>query len=279
MLATLASLQFPHIGPVFVQLGPLALRWYGLAYLVGFIFAYACLRILSEGGILRLSKGDLSDLLGWIIVGVIGGGRTGWWLFYHRNDGGPEPWYEPFALWHGGMSFHGGLIGVATVLFVWAWLRKAPLWNLVDCAALIAPIGLFLGRIANFINAELVGRPTVLPWGVVFPGEAFARHPSQIYEALLEGPVLLAVTVWVFRHRGAREGQTAATFLAAYGAFRFIVEFTRQPDPQLGFIAFNWLTMGQLLSAVMVLMGALLYITSGRRWEFLDPAAVALQKP
>ena len=191
----LASIQYPQIDPVLFRMGPLAVRWYGAAYLLGFLLAYGVLRGLIRRGQLRLSPLGLEGLVAWLFAGVIVGGRAGWWFFYHRG-GAVEPWYEPLAIWHGGMSFHGGLIGVAVALGVWAWTKRAPFWNIADCLALVVPIGLFFGRIANFINAELVGRPTDLPWGVVFPGETIARHPSQIYEAVLEG-VVLALILWM----------------------------------------------------------------------------------
>ena len=254
----LAAIQHPRIDPVVFQLGPLAVRWYGLAYLLGFLLAYLGLRRLIRRGELRMTYEGLADLVGWLIAGVVVGGRAGWWVFYHRG-GAVEPWYEPFAVWHGGMSFHGGLAGVAVVLLVWAWAKKAPFWNLADAAALVAPVGLFFGRVANFINAELVGRPTDLPWGVRFPGDTVARHPSQLYEALLEGLLLLAI-LWGVRtwHRPA-EGRLAGLFLIGYGVVRFAVEFTRLPDEQVGFVAFGWLTMGQLLSALLVLIGSIVW--------------------
>ncbi len=238
----------------------MAVRWYGLAYVMGFVLAYAVLRRFSRRNVLRISVEAIGDLMSWLVAGVIVGGRAGWWLFYHRSVGGTEPWYEPIAIWHGGMSFHGGLVGVAIVLLLWTKRMHVPFWNVADGLAMVAPIGLFFGRIANFINAELVGRPSNVPWAVVFPGESFGRHPSQLYEAVLEGPVLLA-TVWLYRKRfQPGDGQTAALFLIAYGLIRFAVEFTRQPDEQLGFIAFGWLSMGQLLSAALVVGGMLLWV-------------------
>ncbi len=255
----LAAIQYPQIDPVVFHIGPLAVRWYGLAYLLGFLLAYLGLRRLIRRGELRLTYEGLADLVGWLIAGVVVGGRAGWWIFYHRG-GGVEPWYEPFAVWHGGMSFHGGLIGVAVVLLVWAWAKKATFWHIADAAALVAPVGLFFGRVANFINAELVGRSTDLPWGVLFPGESIARHPSQLYEAALEGPLLLLLLWAIWKWRRPRDGRIAALFLILYGAFRFAVEFTRQPDEQLGFIALGWLTMGQLLSAALVIVGVLLWL-------------------
>lgn len=259
----LAALQHPQIDPVIFHLGPLAVRWYGVAYLLGFLLAYMGLRWLIRRGDLRLTYESLADLLGWMIAGVVVGGRAGWWIFYHRA-GGVEPWYEPFAIWHGGMSFHGGLVGVAIVLLVWARMKKMAFWNLADGAALVAPVGLFFGRIANFINAELVGRPTDLPWGVIFPGDSVARHPSQLYEAVLEGILLLSILWAVRTWRRPSEGRLAALFLIGYGAIRFAVEFTRQPDEQMGFVAFAWLTMGQLLSLILLLAGVVTWWARGR---------------
>ena len=259
----LAFIQYPHLNPVIVQLGPIAIRWYGLAYVAGLAICYQILVRMVKAGTLPMTREDLSDLIGWLALGVVGGGRAGWWLFYHRAEAGVvEPWWEPFAIWHGGMSFHGGLIGVTLALVIWTRVKKIPLWPVADVAARLTPIGLFFGRIANFINAELVGRPTTVPWGVIFPEDAatgLARHPSQLYEAALEGPALfLSLYLW-HRFIGRRySGSTAAMFLVVYGVFRFVVEFTREPDVQLGYIAWGWLTMGQLLSAVIVLVGLIL---------------------
>lgn len=258
-----ATISYPRIDPDVLRVGSLHVRWYGIAYLLGFLLAFAALRRMSRKGILRLPAEAVGDLVAWLAMGVVLGGRLGWWVFYHRAQGAVEPWYEPVAIWHGGMSFHGGLIGVLAALLAWSWRQRARFWNLADCLALVAPLGLFFGRIANFINAELVGRTTALPWGIVFPGDSVARHPSQLYEAVLEGPLLLAL-LWMFSHRRRPpEGRTAALFLILYGILRFAVEFTRQPDPQLGFIAFGWLSMGQLLSAVLVAIGLVVWV--GRR--------------
>lgn len=258
----IAMIPYPRIDPDVIRLGGFHIRWYGLAYLLAFALAFAALSRMSRKGILRAPTAAVGDLISWLAAGVVLGGRAGWWLFYHRGEGAIEPWYEPVAIWHGGMSFHGGLIGVLVALLLWSWSRRLPFWNLADCLALVTPLGLFFGRIANFINAELVGRPTSLPWGMVFPGDSIPRHPSQLYEALLEGPVLLLILWTVFRLRRPNDGFTAALFLMLYGFFRFGVEFTRQPDPQLGFIAFGWLTMGQLLSAVLAVSGFVLWLIS-----------------
>jgi len=260
----LAMIPYPRMDPDALRIGVFHIRWYGLAYLLGFALAFAALRRMSRKGILRLPADAVGDLVSWLAIGVVLGGRAGWWLFYHRSEGAIEPWYEPIAIWHGGMSFHGGLIGVLVALLIWSWKRRAPFWNLTDCLALVTPLGLFFGRIANFINAELVGRPTTMPWGMIFPGDSIPRHPSQLYEALLEGPALLLLLWSIHRFRRPRDGRTAALFLVFYGVFRFVVEFTRRPDPQLGFIAFGWLTMGQLLSAVLALAGLMLWLILGR---------------
>lgn len=263
-----AAITLPPLDPVALEFGPFAIRWYGLAYLASFVLGYWMLRAMAKSERLRVPVDFLPELIAWLVAGVMLGGRLGWWVFYHRSNG-VEPWYEPVAIWHGGMSFHGGLAGLAVALLIWCRRRSQSFWNAADCLALVAPVGLFLGRIANFINAELVGRPAALPWAVVFPGEEFGRHPSQLYEAMLEGPLLLAC-LWVLRRLRVRDGEVAALFLILYGVSRFLVEFTRQPDPQLGFVAFGWLTMGQLLSVVIVLAGVVV-IAARRRWLLDDP--------
>jgi phosphatidylglycerol:prolipoprotein diacylglycerol transferase len=257
---TYAAIQFPPFDPVALHLGPLAIRWYGLAYLGAFLSAYILLRHLAKTGFLRSPVNRVDDLVAWAAAGVVVGGRAGWWLVYHRSDGTAEPWYEPLAMWHGGMSFHGGLLGVAVALWFWSRRSKVAFFNVADAAALVTPVGLFFGRIANFVNAELVGRPSHVPWAVVFPGDYVPRHPSQLYEALLEGPTLL-LALWLVRRWAPRQrdGGLASLFLAFYGVFRFAVEFTRQPDPQLGFVAFGWLTMGQVLSAFIMAVGLAMF--------------------
>ena len=261
----IATIPYPLINPVIFHLGPIQIRWYGVAYLAGFLLAYFVLARLAKKGVLRMPADWLGDLVAWLALGVVVGGRAGWWIFYHRDEGGNEPWWEPFAIHHGGMSFHGGLIAVLIVLLVWSRAKKLSFLNLADGMALVTPIGLCLGRIANFINHELVGRPTKVPWAMIFPGYTQPRHPSQLYEALLEGPVLLGI-VWALKSwKNRRDGQVAATFVVGYALIRFGVEFTREPDVQLGFIAFGWLTMGQLLSMVIGLAGVLWWIVLNHR--------------
>jgi len=261
MLFALAQIPFPHINPTVVQFGPIAIRWYGIAYLTGFLLGYVLLKRMVASGRLRLTLDQLSDLLGWLVAAVVIGGRLGWWLIYHRTAGPADPWYTPLAIWQGGMSFHGGLVGIVAVLTAWCWWNKYSFWHVADSMALVAPVGLFFGRIANFINAELVGRATNVPWAVVFPGDNFGRHPSQIYEALLEG-VVIFLLLWKLARKGRQsDGTIAGTFVTLYAISRFTLEFTRQPDDQIGFIAFGWLTMGQLLSLLMLLAGILIIWT------------------
>jgi phosphatidylglycerol---prolipoprotein diacylglyceryl transferase len=260
-VTALGLIPYPQIDPVMVHLGPLKIRWYGMAYLVAFVLAYFLLGRMVEKKLLRITRDALSDLVGWLALGVVVGGRTGWWIFYHKYDpANPEPWWEPVAIWHGGMSFHGGLTGVLVVLFIWCRFRRAPMLNIADCLALVTPIGLFLGRIANFINAELVGRPSNLPWAMIFPGDTVPRHPSQLYEAILEGPILMAVVWWANSRKNRRDGQTAAIFVIVYAIFRTLVEFTREPDQQLGYVAFGWVTRGQELSVAIGVAGTVWWL-------------------
>jgi len=284
----LAEIPFPYWDPVALHLGPLQLRWYGLAYLAGFLIAGWALDKLGRDGFIALSTAAVSDLIGWLVVGVMVGGRLGYAVFYE-----PAMLTHPLQLvkiWQGGLSFHGGLAGVVLASFLFARRRGLPWRRLADALALAVPFGIFLVRCANFVNGELFGRlaPAWLPWAMRFPTDPAARiyapelaargslhwhdvylalrargawdaviahvplrHPSQLYEALLEG-ALIAVVLWtVYRRRGPqrlRPGTIAALFLALYALARFLVEFTRQPDAQLGFVLGPF-SMGQLLSA------------------------------
>ncbi len=257
MLSTIGVIQLPEFNPDIFHWRFITIRWYGVAYIAAFVLGYAGLKFMMRRGLLRMKSEELVDLVGWLALGVIIGGRLGWWMFYHRASG-PEPWYAPIAIWLGGMSFHGGLIGVTVAMLLYARNRNIPFWNVADAMAVVTPIGLFLGRIANFINAELVGRPTDVPWAVVYHGETAARHPSQLYEAALEGPILLGLLLLALWWNRKLDGLLSPVFLMGYGVVRFAVEFTREPDSQLGFIAMGWLTMGQLLSALLVVAGLIL---------------------
>ncbi len=246
-------LTFPEIDPVIFRIGPLAVRWYGLMYLLGFVAAWFIIRALARRRSLPLTAEGLSDLLFYAIVGVILGGRLGYVLFYNPGYYLQHP-LASFAIWEGGMSFHGGLLGVVVAAIVFCRRRGLPTLLTGDILVTASTIGLGLGRLGNFINGELWGRVTDVPWGMVFPGGGpLPRHPSQLYEALLEGVVLFAV-LWLLHRRRVAAGIPFFTFFLLYGVFRFTVEFFRQPDAHLGFL-WAGATMGQVLSLPMILLG------------------------
>ncbi len=246
-------MTFPQIDPVIFRVGPLAIRWYGMMYLLGFGAAYKLITHLSRLRNLALSKEGVSDLLFYAVLGVVLGGRLGYVLFYNLPQYLARP-LEIFAVWQGGMSFHGGLLGVVVATILFCWRRKLPILLVGDILVTSSTIGLGLGRIGNFINGELWGRTTDLPWGMVFPGGGpLPRHPSQLYEAFLEGLVLFLI-LYLLHRRNAAEGVPFFSFFIGYGLFRFLVEFVRQPDAQLGFL-WGGATMGQLLSLPMILFG------------------------
>lgn len=247
-------LIFPEIDPVIFRIGPLAVRWYGLMYLLGFLGGYFVIRTLVRRRSLPLTVEAISDLLFVAVIGVVLGGRLGYVLFYNLGHYLQHP-FQILAVWEGGMSFHGGLLGVIVACSLFCLRRQLPLLAVGDVIATAATIGLGLGRLGNFINGELWGRITTLPWGVVFPsGGPLPRHPSQLYEAVLEGPLLFAL-LWVAHRRQAPAGVPFFGFFLLYGIFRFVVEFFRQPDAQLGFL-WGGATMGQLLSVPMILFGS-----------------------
>lgn len=256
-------MHFPSIDPVFLRLGPLQFRWYGLMYVIGFILSYFIIRGEVRRKELALDTEGITDLIFFMAVGVVLGGRLGYVLFYDLASYLAKP-FKIFYIWEGGMSFHGGMLGVAVAAIWFSRSRKIPLLQLTDLAALAAPVGLGLGRIGNFINGELFGRPTGLPWGVIFPeGGGVPRHPSQLYEAFLEGVLLFFVVRW-FARRIPVNGSAMAAFLAGYGLFRSFVELFRQPDSQLGFF-FNYFSMGQLLSLPLFAIGAVMLLWLWRK--------------
>jgi phosphatidylglycerol:prolipoprotein diacylglycerol transferase len=262
----LFAIPFPVIDPVLVSIGPFAIRWYALAYVVGLIVGWLYARRLAAaealwGGRVRPTAEDLEDLLVYAAVGVVLGGRIGEILFYNLDYYLANPW-EMLAVWHGGMSFHGGLTGCAIAIVVLARVRGLPVLSLADLAAAVAPIGLFLGRIANFVNGELWGRATDVPWAFIFPrGGAEPRHPSQLYEAFAEGMLLYALLALAIRMGGLkRPGVVSGLFGIGYGLARIGCEFFREPDPQLGFLIGNVLTMGMLLSLPVMAVGLALLL-------------------
>ncbi len=254
--------EFPDIDPVAVSLGPLDIRWYALAYLAGFLLGWKyCISLAKRDRALRPFPDDIDDYLPWAMAGVILGGRIGYVLFYQPMLYLHDP-LAALKIWQGGMSFHGGALGVIIATVIFCYLRKIPLLRMTDLVASVAPIGLFFGRLANFVNGELYGRVTSVPWAVHFPrGGDVYRHPSQIYEALLEGVLLFTVLFILARREGIRKrpGILSGVFLIGYGAARAFVELFRQPDKQIGFI-WNVLSMGQILSAPMILAGAFLIV-------------------
>ncbi len=256
-------LSYPHINPVIFSLGPLKVRWYGLMYVFGFLASYLLVRYQAKKFHWQELDAHLDNLNLAIILGVIIGGRLGYVLFYNPGYYLQHP-LEIFATWEGGMSFHGGCIGVLLAGFLYCRRTGLDFWKGADVYVVTVPIGLGLGRIGNFINGELYGRTTELPWGMIFPGGGLLpRHPSQLYEALLEG-VLLFVMLWTVKEKTWQQkklwphGTMVVLFLILYGSIRFCVEFVREPDPQLGEVALG-LTMGQLLSLAMIVSGLLLY--------------------
>lgn len=247
-------LTFPNINPVAFSIGPLKVHWYGLMYLIGFLSAWLLAHWRAKHYQLSWTSEQISDLIFYAAIGVIIGGRVGYMLFYSF----PELIHSPvslFKIWQGGMSFHGGLLGV--IIALWFFGRKygKPFWEVGDFVVPLVPIGLGAGRIGNFINGELWGRVTDMPWGMIYNHvDEQPRHPSELYEFMLEG-VGLFVLVWIYASKPRPVGKISAVFLIGYGVCRIIAELFRQPDPQLGYIAFGWLTMGQILSIPMLLLG------------------------
>lgn len=252
--------------PVALRLGPIAVHWYGLAYLVAFVGAALVVRWLARRWSLALSDDDLLTVVLASVLGVVLGGRIGYVLFYGGGSFLANP-LSAFTIWNGGMSFHGGLAGILIASVFVSKRLGMPLLTLWDLGAVGAPIGFFLGRLANFVNGELWGRVSDVPWAMVFPGAGpLPRHPSQLYEAVLEGAALLVVMVVLARRLPPRpRGELIGWLLALYGAFRISVEFFREPDIQLGFVAGQWLTMGMVLSVPMVVAGVALVVWSRRR--------------
>lgn len=268
MLATLPVVAFPTIDPVAFSVGPVVVRWYALAYLAGFVLGWRyCLGLARLDPDRRPNPEEFDDFLTWAVIGTILGGRLGYVLFYNL------PYYienplDAFQVWHGGMSFHGGMVGVLTAIALFCWRRGISPFVFGDIISACAPIGLFFGRIANFINGELYGRPAPdFAYAMVFPRDPLQlpRHPSQLYEAALEGVVLFILLAIAIRSPALRNrpGTIGGLFLIGYGLSRITVEFFREPDPQLGFL-FAGATMGQLLSLPMVAIGLWL-VLRGRR--------------
>lgn len=258
-------LRHPQFDPVAISVGPLKVHWYGLTYLVGFLVGWWLGRLRTRKPWSPLNEEQMGDLLFYIALGVILGGRFGYVVFYNFDQFLADPLWL-FRVWEGGMAFHGGLLGVMVAMWWYARKIGRTFFELADFVAPLVPVGLGAGRIGNFINGELWGRPTDVPWGMVFPQapDLLARHPSQLYQFALEG-VVLFIALWWFSSRKRPTMAVSGLFLVLYGCFRILVEFVRQPDAQLGYLAFDWLTMGQLLSLPMILAGLGLIVFAYRR--------------
>lgn len=263
---------YHHIDPIAFHIGPVPVHWYGLMYLVGFaaVWLLAVYRIRQPywSG---WKKEQISDVVFYGALGAILGGRIGYTLVYNMAVFSQHP-LVIFKIWQGGMSFHGGLFGVAVAWYFYSLSIQKPYYAITDFIAPFVPIGLGAGRLGNFINGELYGRVTTMPWGVVYPnGGPLPRHPSEIYEFLLEG-VLLFVILWLYSRKPKPYRAVTGMFLFWYGVLRSFAELFRQPDPQLGFIAWNWLTMGQLLSFIMIILGIILLVWAytGKKHETIS---------
>lgn len=247
------------IKPYFLKIGIIELRYYGLMYIIAFILFYLWFRYLVREKKLPIDYQQLESLFTWAILGVLIGGRLGYVLFYNPGYYLSNP-LEILKTWQGGMSFHGGTLGVIISFMIWCRRNKLKFIDLIAEVGVIAPFGMFFGRLGNFLNGELWGHPASVPWAIIFPsGGNVPRHPSQLYQALLEG-LTLGIIMMILHFRGANSYQKFAMSVAGYAAARIFVEFYRMPDEHLGFLAFGWLTMGQLLSIVMFAIGLSIYI-------------------
>jgi phosphatidylglycerol---prolipoprotein diacylglyceryl transferase len=266
----LAAISLPNLNPVAIPLGPLEIHWYGLAYVVGLIFASWYMKRLVSNAHLwgphppTMTIPQVDDFFMWSILGVIGGGRLGYVLLYSPLYYLSNP-LDIFKIWDGGMSFHGGFLGVVLACIIFGRRLGMGLDRMLDLGAASVPVGLGLGRVANFMNSELWGRATDVPWGVIFPKQTFARHPSQLYEAVLEGAVLFALVMYYIYRRGALQfpGRASGIFALIYGLSRILVEFFREPDRHIGYIA-GQITLGMIYSLPLVAVGIWLLIRSRR---------------
>jgi phosphatidylglycerol---prolipoprotein diacylglyceryl transferase len=259
-------LTYPHINPIAFSAGPLHVHWYGIMYLIGFVAAWFLARYRARRPGSTWTTLDIDDLIFYCAVGVILGGRVGWCIFY-GHDVIAESWLNVFRIWDGGMSFHGGMLGVIAAMLIFARLKRKNFGDVLDFVAPLPGVGLMAGRIGNFINGELWGKPTNVPWGFAVrgpDGSVVVRHASQLYEATLEGLVLFVI-VWWFTSKPRPRLAPTGLFLALYGCARFAVEWVRLPDANIGYLAGGWLTMGMLLTIPMVLVGAILMLYAYRR--------------
>lgn len=263
-ISRLSMLVHPQFDPIALQLGPIAIHWYGLMYLTGFALVWLLGTARIRKGLAPVNRQGLEDLIFYCVAGVILGGRLGYVLFYKPTYYLQHP-VEVFYIWQGGMAFHGGLLGVLAAMALFAYKRKISFFTLSDFLAPLVPLGLAAGRLGNFINGELWGRASSMPWAMVFPQaqDGIARHPSQLYQMSLEG-ILLFIILWLYSSKPRATGKVSGLFLIGYGFFRFIVEFTREPDSFLGLLTAG-LSMGQLLSLPMILVGLFIFLRAGKQ--------------
>ena len=247
-------IQYPHLNPIALKIGPLRIHWYGIMYLLGFAAGWALARKRASKPGSTWRANDVDDVIFFAMLGVLLGGRIGYVLFYGLGFWAKDPLY-PFKIWDGGMSFHGGMLGVITAVSLFAWRRGRNVADVLDFTAPLPGLGLFFGRIGNFINGELWGKPTTVPWGFMVDG--VVRHASQLYEAFFEGLVLFTI-LWWFTSRLRPRLAPSGLFLILYGLARFGIEFVRVPDDQIGYLAGGWLTEGQVLSIPMLIGGVVL---------------------
>jgi len=264
-------ITYPNIDPIALSIGPVAIRWYGITYLLGLavgwaLGTYRIRRYKNTQRAALINETQLGDLLLYIAFGLLLGGRLGYIIFYKTAILLTSPW-EIFMIWQGGMSFHGGLLGAALAIWYFCKQQKLDFFVIADFLAPLAPPAFFFGRIGNFINGELWGKVSDVPWAMVFPHAGFLpRHPTQLYEAFLEGIVLFLI-LWLYTNSKKLRPTKSVSglFLICYGIFRCIIEFFRVPDQHLGYLAFDWLTMGQVLSIPMILLGIFLFLKAYKR--------------
>ena len=263
-------IKYPDIDPILLKIGPVKIHWYGVMYLIGFLGAWLLARYRAKKSNGLWTTDQIADIIFYTIVGVLLGGRLGYVIFYNLGESLSNP-LNVFKIWDGGMSFHGGLIGVIIMLYLYGRKTGKNLFQIGDFIVPMVPIGLGAGRIGNFINGELWGKVSTLPWAMIFPTDPSGqlRQPSQLYEFFLEG-IILFIIFWIYSRKPRPRMAVSGLFLLCYGIFRFLVEFVREPDLQLGYLCWGWLTMGQLLTIPMILIGIIFLIRGYTKYPLID---------
>jgi phosphatidylglycerol---prolipoprotein diacylglyceryl transferase len=263
-------IKYPDINPILLKIGPLKIHWYGVMYLIGFLGAWLLARHRAKKSNGLWTTEQVADIIFYSIVGVLLGGRLGYVVCYNLGSSLANP-MDIFRIWDGGMSFHGGLLGVIIMLYIYGRKTGKNLFQIGDFIVPMVPIGLGAGRIGNFINGELWGKVSSLPWAMIFPTDPYAllRQPSQLYEFFLEGVVLFLI-LWLYSGKPRPRMTVSGLFLLCYGIFRFLVEFVREPDPQLGYLCWEWVTMGQLLSVPMIIFGIAFLIRGYTKYPLVN---------